>query len=435
MDGSRILQVAPAASTAGTTWAPILGAEARVKALAVVDALAERIRAERGAISADASLSSGSAGLAVFYAQLACAGRGGSDEAISFLDEAIDGLARQRMGVSLYSGFSGIAWASEFVSSILDPGGDDRVSAIDDALLGALQRADWASAPYDLIYGVAGIGVYALSRWPRPAAAEMLTRVAGHLADRASRDDEGVYWWTSPDLLLGPRRMQSPEGAVDLGVAHGMAGVIPLLARIGRLGVAIRGIGALVSDAAKWLLAHAVASNRGPTIPAFLDGRSDPEPTRRAWCYGDPGVAATLLLGARDAGSPVWKEAALSLARGAAERPEDETRVQDAGFCHGSAGLAHLFNRMHQLTGEWVLADAALHWLERAMDDVRAADAPVSASADVYAGPWNGLGLLEGMAGIALVLLAASSPAPPRWDSMFLVSSTPLEEASSGQHA
>jgi hypothetical protein len=35
---------------------------------------------------------------------------------------------------------------------------------------------------------------------------------------------------------------------------------------------------------------------------------------------------------------------------------------------------------------------------------------------------WNGPGLLEGAAGIALVLLAGCLPAEPAWDQMLLVS-------------
>jgi lantibiotic biosynthesis protein len=38
------------------------------------------------------------------------------------------------------------------------------------------------------------------------------------------------------------------------------------------------------------------------------------------------------------------------------------------------------------------------------------------------AGPWTGIGLLEGAAGVALVLLAATTSVEPAWDRMFLVS-------------
>jgi class I lanthipeptide synthase len=431
MDSRSTQQAAPATPTAGAAWSPILSGDARAEALELVDVLAEGMRRERAALSGDASLSSGLAGLAVFYAQLARAGRGGSDDAVSIIDEAVDALAHSPMGVSLYSGFPGIAWANEFVSSTLELSAESGASEIDDALLRALQRREWSGAPYDLIYGLTGIGVYALSRWPRGTATDMLTCVAEHLADRASHDGDGAYWWTSPELLLGPRRMQSPGGAVDLGVAHGMGAVIPLLARIGRLGVDRERLTALSGDAARWLLTHAVEGELGPTVPAFLDDRShaEPGPARSAWCYGDPGVAATLLLAARDNASPAWEGAAVRLAIRAARRPEGETGVRDTGFCHGSAGLAHLFNRMHQMTAEPVLADAARHWLERAMNDVRQAEGMIPGPSDGHAPPWNGPGLLEGMAGVALVLLAASSPAPPTWDSIFLVSSTLLGEA------
>lgn len=433
MDVRSTRQAAPATPAAGAAWSPILVGEARAEALELVDVLAESISARQGPLSPDASLSSGCAGCAVLFAERARAGRGGSDEALSFLAGAVDMLARRPMGVSLYSGFPGVAWASDFVYSTLGPDTDDRAAAIDDGVLHVLRRPDWARGPYDLIYGLTGIGVYALSRWPRASAREMLTTVAGHLAGRASRDDDGAFWWTSPELLLGPRREQSPGGAVDLGVAHGMAGVIPLLARISRLDADIPRLDDLVNAATRWLFAHAVESPHGPTVPAFIDGESDPAPTRSAWCYGDPGVAATLLLAARDAPSPSWNRAALHLAIRAAERPEDQTGVRDAGLCHGSAGLAHLFNRMYQLTGEPVLGDAALHWLQRVMDDVRAAVPVLSTPTDESSVPWNGPGLLEGMTGIALALLAASSPRAPTWDSVFLVSSTPLE-AASDQH-
>jgi len=130
-------------------------------------------------------------------------------------------------------------------------------------------------------------------------------------------------------------------------------------------------------------------------------------------------VAATLLLAAEEAQQPAWADAATRIALGAAERPPDESGVVDAGFCHGSAGLAHLFNPAYQATGEPRLLEAALFWLDDTL-------ARVAAVADAARGAehsaWNGRGLLEGAAGIALVLLAAATPVEPAWDRMFLVS-------------
>jgi hypothetical protein len=133
------------------------------------------------------------------------------------------------------------------------------------------------------------------------------------------------------------------------------------------------------------------------------------------------------LVAARGVGAGGWEQAAVALACRAAERPPERTGVVDASFCHGTAGLAHIYNRMYQATGEPKLGRAAVYWLERTLDYYRLArdkgDWWVQASKDrEEAGSWTGIGLLEGAAGVALVLLAATTSLEPAWDRMFLVS-------------
>ena len=146
-------------------------------------------------------------------------------------------LATEPLNSSLYSGFTGIAWAVETVDHhMLGTEGEDRNGDIDEALTSLLRQYP-VHAPYDLIHGLAGIGVYALARWPRPAAVQCILGVVEQLARRARHDGDGVYWWTPPSWN-GPRQDAGRPGGVDLGVAHGMAGVIPFLARVHRLGLA-----------------------------------------------------------------------------------------------------------------------------------------------------------------------------------------------------
>jgi hypothetical protein len=119
----------------------------------------------------------------------------------------------------------------------------------------------------------------------------------------------------------------------------------------------------------------------------------------------------------------------VALACRATERPVSETGVVNANFCHGAAGLAHLYNRMYQATGEPRLGRAALYWLERTLGFYhRARDAGGTwvqgnwdpDRRDLWT--WTGTELVEGAAGVALVLLAAATSVEPTWDRMFLVS-------------
>ena len=404
---------APVTEGAGASPVPLLSGALKDRALHLAGELTETLRPAPAADRRDASLSSGSVGLAVCNAQIAWTRRDrrAAGTALTRLEEAIDVLATEPLTSSLYSGFTGIAWAAETVDRLLGAEGEDRNGDIDEALTSLLRRYP-DQAPYDLVHGLTGLGVYALARWPRPAAAQCLLGVVEQLARRARHDRDGVYWWTPP-TWKGPQRERYQPGGVDLGVAHGMAGVIPFLARVHRVGLAQQTVRALLDGAVRWLLAHMVDTVSGPTAPCFVADDIEPGPARSAWCYGDPGVAVALLLAARDVGEPAWEAVATALAMGAANRPPDQSGVVDAGLCHGSAGLAHLFNRMYQMTSEPVLADAARFWVERTLEEPAC----------------KGPGLLEGAAGVALALEAASTTAEPVWDQILLVSTIRLPGA------
>jgi class I lanthipeptide synthase len=415
-------------ASAESCWRPILSGTKAEQALQAVDAIAESIPSLPA--GRDPSLGRGQAGLALLYAWLARTRRMPQADVLArqCLDEAIEAVSTQAMNASLYGGFSGVAWAAELVDR-LDPDAEDRNEAIDDALLRLLSRTDHWRAPYDLVTGVTGLGVYALQRYPRPVASECLRRVVQLLHDRAEHDEHGLYWWTPPAELHEEWRKQYPSGRADLGVAHGMAGSIALLGGICGAGIEQATARPLLEGAVRWLLAHSVPTEAGATFPLWVAPGFEPYPARCAWCYGDPGIAAALLTAARGAGNARWEQTAMALACRAAERPASETGVVNAGFCHGTAGLAHLYNRMYQASGEPKLRRAALYWLERTLDFYRLAKDNGGSwvqgswdSAHQKPWTWTGIELVEGAAGVALVLLAAATSVEPIWDRTFLVS-------------
>jgi lantibiotic modifying enzyme len=419
--------------SAASSWRPILSGAGAQQALQAVDAIAESITSitalpgER-----DPSLGRGQAGLALLYAWLARTGRMPQADVLAWqcLDAAIEAASTQAMNASLYGGFSGVAWAAGLVDDLLDADAEDRSEAVDDALLRLLSRADRWSAPYDLVVGLTGLGIYALQRYPRPSAIECLRMVVERLRECAQHDEHGIYWWTPPAEILDEEdRKRYASGRADLGVAHGVPGPIALLGSICGAGVEQATARPLLEGAVNWLLAHSVPTEAGPSFPVWVAPGLEPWPARCAWCYGDPGIAAALLTAARGVGDADWEQAAVALALRAAERPPSETGVVNACFCHGAAGLAHLYNRMYQATGEPKLGQAAVYWLERTLGFYRLArdtrGSWVKGSWDPdqpELWTWTGIELVDGVVGVALVLLAAATSVAPTWDRMFLVS-------------
>src|SRR6266581_3119787 len=207
-------------ATPGSSWRPILSGTTARQALQAVDAIAESITSlpgERGP-----SLAGGQAGLALLSTWLARTRRMPQADVLAWqcLDQAIEAVAMQTMNASLWGGFTGVAWAADLVGRLLDPDAEDRSEAVDDALLRFLSRANPWSAPYDLVVGLTGLGVYALQRGPRPLAIECLRRVVERLHECTQHDEHGLYWWTPPAEIHQESREQYPSGRVDLGVAH-----------------------------------------------------------------------------------------------------------------------------------------------------------------------------------------------------------------------
>jgi lantibiotic modifying enzyme len=417
-------------------WTPLLtGAaadEARAAVLEIAGALSDPGQNHPERDNAEFTLGMGHAGIALFFAYLSRSfpGAGYEDVALQYLEEAVDSLSARVSPAALYHGVAGIAWVVEhFEGWLIEPEteGDDLNEASDEVILESLAVPSWTD-DYDLINGLVGLGVYALARRPRPSATEALSRVVRHLEATAEVQTRGLTWWTPPERLWGPlREAAAPKGFYNLGVAHGVAGVIPFLADCCAAGVETEKARALLGGAVDWLLSQKLEGDRF-LFPDFVGPEIQPRGSMLAWCYGDVGIAGTLLRAAQAVGEPAWKEEALGIARRAAAFSEQEANVRDCCLCHGAIGLGHQFHRLFHATGDLRFRRASLSWYGRGLEGRRPGEPiggyvalePRSFQGDFEQVPRRGF--LVGSAGIGLGLLAAIQPVEPAWDRLLLLS-------------
>jgi hypothetical protein len=258
-------------------------------------------------------------------------------------------------------------------------------------------------------------------------ATACLARVCERLAELAVPQEVGLAWPTAEWNQVPKELQRFPHGMINLGVAHGVPGVLPVLAQAAAMGAAPESAPALLRGAVAWLLSRSLPAGRDSVFPDAWGPGVELHPARNAWCYGDLGIAVTLWVTGRAAGEPAWETAALRLARTVARRPPEVGGVRDACLCHGAAGLGHQFNRLYQGTGDPELLAAARAWIKRVLD-LREPGRGVAGF--VTWGPdtagemgWReDPSLLTGAAGVALALLAAITPYEPAWDRFLLLS-------------
>jgi lantibiotic modifying enzyme len=416
------------------SWQPLLTGDSARRAVDAARRIAVELEAQYPPTAGPCRPQSGGpSGLALLHGYLATTGaeeRELAEERAGLrLDHIITESGERRLPASFWSGFTGIAWTNLHLEELLVGEARADLNEEVDSMLREIVRLTPWRWQYDLIAGLVGIGCYALDHPNRNLAADLLASIVERLVESSIERDGGITWWTPPTLLGVRAAARYPQGYFDLGLAHGIPGIVALLGRACASGLVGGDALRLLEGAIHWLLANRRSDDGGPVFGRYA-GDLREFPARSAWCYGDPGVAIALLTAAQAVGEAKWEREALAIAFRACARPMDETGVVDACFCHGTSGLGHLYNRMYQATGEERFARAAADWFQQTLRRWDRHGNEPATWLETAEDWWQQAELLEGGTGAGLALLAAASSVEPGWDRPLLAS---LNEAVGGE--
>jgi lantibiotic modifying enzyme len=150
------------------------------------------------------------------------------------------------------------------------------------------------------------------------------------------------------------------------------------------------------------------------------------EARRLAWCYNDLGICLALWQAGDILNNETWKQEAIEILTHSTKlREVDDTRIIDAGLCHGASGVAHLYNRMYNYSNIELFKNASAFWFERTLKMASFEDGLLGYksfhSADL--GGWqNDYSLLEGVSGIGISMISSIADIEPKWDRVLLLS-------------
>jgi lantibiotic biosynthesis protein len=224
---------------------------------------------------------------------------------------------------------------------------------------------------------------------------------------------------------------------VDLGLAHGLAGPLAALSFAWQAGYRIDGYREAIERLSRWLLAQRLTDPWGPhwpeDIPYDLATRASGPPqqgdevslSRPSWCHGEPGVATALWLAGSALEDEGPRRTAVASLEGVFRRPFADPRnpyqLCSPTVCHGVGGLLAISLRFAALSGSEVIR-AQIPGLVGNVLDACDPDLPLGVQDQEVPGYFvDDPGFLTGAAGVALVLLAASTSTPLSWDRTLLI--------------
>ncbi|MFE0424686.1 lanthionine synthetase C family protein [Streptomyces sp. NPDC058953] len=296
---------------------------------------------------------------------------------------------------------------------------DASVAAVTDRrLTRANARIDRGERPrtteFDVLYGLTGLGAYWLRCNPLGPQLQGVLSYLVRLAQPLVGDPEQLPgWWVSHGPTANPSD-HFRDGHANVGMAHGIAGPLALLALAKRHGITVNGHTEAIDHICALLDTLRQNATAGPwwprwiTLPEHRAGASlQSTPAPPSWCYGVPGLARAQQLAALALKDTERQRMAEDALLHCVTDPAQTTRVQKSGLCHGTAGLLQTTRRAAQ--------DALPGAFTEALAQLR--------NCLVVQDPGQEEGFLTGPTGAALALETTDADHAPAsvWDACLLI--------------
>jgi lantibiotic modifying enzyme len=353
----------------------------------------------------DKSLFSGVAGIDLFHFLYCKHFKGGEldDKFTNSMQELII-VANDIENLSFAGGKSGINWYYSFLfnNDVLELH-DFRLLTNDVKMLEMAAVHYLKNDYYDPLHGGLGIARQLINVSEKKPRRLFYNKVFIEL-DRIFAKGNNMF--RHFDISYGLLDLQK----TNFGLSHGLAGILKFCLECYNKNICSDAAYEYAYKITNFLSSNMEMGNERYYFPSILDHtRSKQQPSRLAWCYADIGIGFILFQAGKIFKDIKILSLALQILRNSTSiQEQQETRVCDAGFCHGAAGIAYVYKKLWVETSELIFLTACDFWIEQTIEYSKHTDGIGGFKAyDLKASSYKtNPGLLEGSAGIGLVLLS-----------------------------
>lgn len=305
---------------------------------------------------------------------------------------------------SFCNGRTGIQWLFSYLfkNEIFDE--DDWQLLCEDNNNLCLLAIEWLKVGnFDFLHGATGI-VYQMLYLNRNIS-ETFYKDYFAILDLAFENSEGCFL---PSYSIKTNRLIPDE--TNLSLSHGITSILKFCLECFRLNICREESSRLARKIIDYLITYINSDKSISFFPNKVNSNASEDLTSRlAWCYGDLSIGFIIYQASLLFSDFELRNLSLEILRhNSCRRESSNTRVCDSGFCHGSSGIAHIFNKVWKLTDEPIFKEACDFWIKETIERKWGDSTAVSFSAfnPISNKYERNFGLLEGEAGIGLVLIS-----------------------------
>ena len=279
-----------------------------------------------------------------------------------------------------------------------------------------LLKKDFSLGNYDLLYGALGTGMYFLKKKKN---AEIIENIISFLEKSAIKNESSnIYKWKVPFFYENTNQY-------NLSLSHGVAGIILFLTYLGDFDFLLNRVIKLVEGSINFILSQEYDLKiHGCFFPEVVTNNFTHKTyrSRLAWCYGDLGIGYAIWKAGNTFNNTKWITKGMEILLYTTKRRSLlKNFVLDAQLCHGSAGIALVFQRVFINTNCDDFKIATDYWAKQTLN--------LAVHSNGLAGyrshqnkKWsNDYSLLSGVAGIGMFLISYITEDRQDWDELFLL--------------
>lgn len=397
----------------------------KYKELEIVDSIYKELMSCD--LSGNIGLHGGTSGIALFlsyYDNIILQKNEISQRVFHILEYNIQWINSGKKIHTLCRGLSGFGWLCEHLRK-MDMLSDVNIEFLDDLdhVLYKQMIYDIKHENYEFLHGAIGVGTYFLSRFDKNK------EVIGYIEELLIElEQKGILCESNSVKWLSVLNFQTGEKGYDISMSHGMSSIAAFLIRLHQLNFEVERVERLLASTIAYILEQ-ITYKEG-SISYFPTHSKESGYglvySRLAWCYGDLSIAHVLWRVAILMNNKELENTALRILYYNSNRLDLQSNgICDAGLCHGTAGIAQIFWNIYLNTHINKFKETTEYWIHQTIQMAKHPDGLAGFKAwntDEYGGGYvNSVGLLEGIAGIGLVLLSQLTEKKLVWDESLML--------------
>ena len=209
------------------------------------------------------------------------------------------------------------------------------------------------------------------------------------------------------------------DNTIDFSGSHGLASIISILNKLLAIRIKVDQCKQLLRICCEFILKNKTITKDGPRIPDYLDNQI-PKISPLRWCHGELGIVPALTLASKHLNDEkMYKSLSEIVLTISAFKLDKQQELVSTNICHGTLGVAHIFQRLHELYPLDKVKEAARYWYHKS-DQIMHSKIGYKDNDDkgIFV---EKTGVLMGIEGIALAILSKIYVNQSNWDHQILL--------------